>query len=151
MEAIVWATGPRPSCLRLSEQCKEEARTLIPGGPLRDRPDVCQPLGAHLVYHDGRWNPVATAIGRNAIWHLRALLGFKVDHSQPAPGLQRGEKAPVDFRRAREVMVDVPHEDRVATRVRKIRRSRGSFQHRDVRKALPCYQLPYLRKHLWPD
>ena len=73
---------------RLPKQYKEKARSLIVGGPLRNRPDVCQARSAHLLHQNG----LAECHGLRD-WPERrpvpfgALLWFEVDDGPPAPGL----------------------------------------------------------------
>jgi len=60
----------------------------------------------------------------------------EVDHGQPAARLERLQQAGVHRRRIVEMMVDVPHEHRVAASLGEVRFLLPSFERRDVRESL---------------
>lgn len=78
-------------------------------------------------------DPVTDAVFRNARRDRRALAGVFVDYGEPSAGLERVEKAGVDFGGLGEMVIDEAHEDRVAAVTRKVRGGFGGLHGDDIR------------------
>src|SRR5215212_4216282 len=102
-------------------------------GPFVHRSDVTETRGCEFVDHDARRDAMSTSIRGHSLGNLTSAAILEVDDGQPSARLQRRNEAPVERVDGRDVVIDVPEENRIAARVRQIRRCLVAFEHGHVR------------------
>ena len=117
---------------------KDDAVT--PAGPVGWNQRHLKAGGGELVDQDLLGNAVpAVVLGYPFYWRdkTKRLARRKVDNGEQTTRFERTEEAGVNFGRMAEMMVDVAHEDRIATFRRKIGVGFAGFDDSDVREFSP--------------
>src|SRR5437879_6130094 len=119
----------------LGRFAKDDAVT--PAGPVGWNQRYMKTGGGELVAQNLLGNAVAAAVLRHTLYgrdETKRLARRKVDNGEQTTRFERTEEAGVNFGRMGEMMVNVAHEDRIATFGRKIRVGFAGFDDRDVRE-----------------
>jgi hypothetical protein len=106
---------------------------------------------AQLIEHSFRHNAVTIAVVPSARWRAYAARRGEVDDGKSAARTERPKQGRIHDAHIADVMINVPHEDRFATAVRKIRPGRSPFDDDDVAERRGGRRLPQVFEPLRID